>query len=89
MNCKFINIDCPTESMFYNIWYEKLFKYCVFSANYSKFAKTFNDNAIFEDVWLGSNEIPSYFNITDSNKCIILPVSVYGTGTFNLASGFS
>ena len=71
MNCKFINIDCPTESMFYNIWYEKLFKYCVFSANYSKFAKTFNDNAIFEDVWLGSNEIPSYFNITDSNKCII------------------
>lgn len=72
-NCKFIDIDNPTGCMMDQS--RGQFKYCVFSANYSRFIYTFSqENVTLEDVWLGSNTIPSYFNITDDPSLYPSPV---------------
>lgn len=72
-NCKFIDIDNPTGCMMDQS--RGQFKYCVFSANYSRFIYTFSQkNVTLEDVWLGSNTIPSYFNITDDPSLYLYPI---------------
>ena len=71
-NCKFIDIDNPTGYILESFGGQ--FKYCIFSANCSRFISTFSKNVTLEDVWLGSNTIPSSFNITDDLSFYPIPI---------------